>query len=499
MKKRGLFVVIVIYIAVRIYIATLSSYGLYHGWNEGHYSNIARNYFTQSMWYQTGIIGGENFNGLPPFFSYTVFAFFNIFGVSDLSARMVSIFSEIIAIFGVYLLAREIYGEKTALMSSVIFIFIPWNILWFGRVQTDPLMTAFMICSMALYIYAYKNEKSMLPFGIVLGLGVFTKQPALAVIPILAIWSYFNGLKRKILAKSVLWILVGLIPLIIWLLYYMLQGNIDFVRHIIYGELTNRIGGTIPFSDLVRVTIAIIIGASPLVIIVAFYEIIKTERLKNSLLFIWGLLYGFFVLIRTPLGHEYYSLPLMPVFAIFAANGISRLSGDNEKKKTIFTALLILSMLPFTFGLLSYTGELGYTATRDVANYMNNYMDMSPDVTYLVIAHVKYTPQLIWYSNLTETKDSKRNIYQIGDDIQIKTIKYMAEKYNATTVFLITDGVSVLDQQISKYYTPVFKSTYETKLPYPPIVNKGMTLNDTFEQHLSLYKLEFSASTKKYW
>lgn len=490
MKKRWLIAIIAAYIIVRIYIATLSSYGFYHGWNEGHYSNIARNYFTQPMWYQIGIAGGEPFNALPPFFSYAVFTFFNIFGVSDLSARMTSIFAEIIAIFGVYLIARELYGEDTAVLSSVIFIFIPWNILWFGRTQTDTLMTALMIASIALYIYAYRNGKSMLPFGVSFGLAVFTKQPALVIIPILAIWSYYNGINRNILKKALFWALVGLLPLAIWLSYYLFQGNVEFIGHIIYGELISRGGTMIPFSNLGRAIIATMIGASPLIVIAAFYEITKTEKLKQNILFIWGVLYGFFVFIRTPMSHEYYSLPLMPVFAILAANGMGRI-GTTEKKKLIIPVLLIISTLPFTFGLLSYSGDLGYTATRDVANYLNNYMDKNPDETYLIIAHVKYTPQLVWYSNLTEQMGSKRRIYEISDDIPLKTIRETADKSNASNVFLITDGMGGMENRILAYYNSVYRSAYNTELP--DILNfydKDKTTGNVFEQHLSVFKIK---------
>ncbi|MBU4374339.1 MAG: hypothetical protein KKD69_06545 [Euryarchaeota archaeon] len=54
MKKGWLIAVIAAYIIARIYIATLSSYGFYHGWNEGYYSLIAKNYFSGSLWVHHG-------------------------------------------------------------------------------------------------------------------------------------------------------------------------------------------------------------------------------------------------------------------------------------------------------------------------------------------------------------------------------------------------------------------------------------------------------------
>ncbi len=68
MKKRWLIAVIAAYIIARIYIATLSSYGFYHGWNEGWYSLIAKNYFSGSLWEQIAYTGGGPFSSAPPFF-----------------------------------------------------------------------------------------------------------------------------------------------------------------------------------------------------------------------------------------------------------------------------------------------------------------------------------------------------------------------------------------------------------------------------------------------
>ncbi len=46
--------------------------------------------------------------------------------------------------------------------------------------------------------------------------------------------------------------------------------------------------------------------------------------MKNTLA-VWLLIYGAFVLVRTPLSHEYYSLPLMVPLAIMAGVGVERM------------------------------------------------------------------------------------------------------------------------------------------------------------------------------
>lgn len=445
MKKRWLIAIIVTYIVVRTYIATLSSYGFYHGWNEGWYSLIAKNYFSGSLWEQVAYSGGEPFNATPPLFSYAVYASFKVFGISDISARLVSILSEVIAVLGVYILAKELYNEKTASIAAVIFIFIPWDILWFGRAQTDPLMTALMTLSIALYVHAYKNNKSMLPFGITLGLAVFTKQPALAALPVVLLWSYFQGIRKKQIIDSILCFFAGMIPLMVWLSHYLVNGNTAFVSHIIYGELAYR---SEPFSDLERVALFTSAGISPLVILGAAYQLFS-ERGSKNILVIWLLTYGAFVLIRTPQSHEYYSLPLMAPVAIMFGAFIEGAT-QYHKKWNVFLIVLI-STLPFTYMLLSYSGDMGYTGTKKMSEYVESY-----ESDAFLFVHEKYTPQIEWYSKVVK-------IYAISGQ-SLEEIEGIAKKENRTALLLI-DSNDFRQHKAKEKYEVIRIEAYDILLP----------------------------------
>ena len=486
-----------IYFISRLYLASISSYGFYHGWNEAHYSNIAKNYFTHSMWYQLSLIGNPAFNSLPPLYSYAVYASFKVFGISDISARLISILSEIIAIFSVYLLARELYNKKTATLSSLIFLFIPWNILWFGRVQTDPLMTALMTAAIALYVYAYTHNKSMLPFGICFGLAVFTKQPALVILPIVAIWSYFVGVKKELLIKSAVFAVIGLVPLFMWLSYYLFTGDLNFLSHIVYGELANR---SVPFADLMKVTVLTSIGISPLILLFAFYEMIKGKKMTN-ILYIWLVLYGIFVIVRTPPSHEYYSLPLTPVFAILAAGGLTEFTSNVVVRKylpskalLVMLILVISSTIPVTYGLLSYSGDIGYTCTEDMGIYLNKYMDQHPEETYLIVTPSRYIPQMVWYANLTASGYSNRQIYGVSNDlssISIEDLNAIIEETNATSIFLVVDDRQGFSKMVEEYYEKVYETEYITRIPNVASVYTGENADEKhFRQDLSVFKVD---------
>jgi len=457
MKKnqKWLIAVIALYFIARIYIATLSSYGFYHGWNEGYYSLIAKNYFSGSLWEQIAYPGGEPFASAPPFFSYAVFASFKVFGIADLSARLVSIFSEIIAVFGVYILAKELYNERTADLAAIIFIFIPWNVLWFGRAQTDPLMTALMTLAIALYVRAYKNGKSMLPFGITLGLAVFTKQPALAVLPIVLLWSYFQGVKRDSIFNAIVCFFIGMIPFFIWLSYYAVSGNYEVVYSIIFGELAHR---SEPFSDLGRVILFTAAGISPLIIAMAAYQILKERTVKN-IPAIWLLIYGTFVVVRTPPSHEYYSLPLMVPVAIMAGAGIYGFSQKMTKQiLMLFMAAVLILTIPVAYALLSYTGDARYTATKDAGVFLKSYMDEHPGDEYLVMVQMKYSPQISWYSGVEI--DGSRQIYSTVDDLSDTYLDTITNNYTNKTIFLVADETAARAEltKYEKVYTSIYNN-----------------------------------------
>jgi hypothetical protein len=147
-----------------------------------------------------------------------------------------------------------------------------------------------------------------------------------------------------------------------------------------------------PLADLSRVVLFTAAGISPFIIAAAAYQIFKERDVKNIFM-IWLVAYGVFVLARTPQSHEYYSLP-----AILAGAGIIGVSQKFKVSTTLLVLIVIVLALPSAYVLLSYSGDAGYTATKDVGVFLKSYMDEHPDNEYLVLVQEKYTPQMAWYS-----------------------------------------------------------------------------------------------------
>jgi len=143
-------------------------------------------------------------------------------------------------------------------------------------------------------------------------------------------------------------------------------------------------------------------------------KIIRENKDKNRYF-----IFGIFILARTPPSHEYYLLPIIPVFAILAAKGVERFSLRYSRfsalKKltemqidTFFTFILIISIIPFSYAVLSYSGELGYTATRDAGEYINSYMDSHPQETFYILK-----------GNFKVTIDGVEKIFNKGDMVNL--------------------------------------------------------------------------------
>jgi len=139
----------------------------------------------------------------PPLVHLTIVLFFSLFGKSIFSARLVSIFFSILFTYLTYRFSIFLYKDKiTAILTTFIFISIPWFIYLSRGVYLDLPMSFFFTLTMFLYLIGFKkNDKKYFIFSsIIAALGFFTKWQLILVFPILFLYSILTGgeVKRKI-------------------------------------------------------------------------------------------------------------------------------------------------------------------------------------------------------------------------------------------------------------------------------------------------------------
>ena len=128
-------------------------------------------------------------------YTYALTAFYYIFGYQTQGARLINIFFNILTLLLIFYLARELFGEAAARMSSVIFAFFPSIMIWSVMLGVDTLIifgvTLYMISLMKLLGEIRLKWAALLAFSILI---VMSAREYLA--PVLAAGICFSFLYK---------------------------------------------------------------------------------------------------------------------------------------------------------------------------------------------------------------------------------------------------------------------------------------------------------------
>jgi 4-amino-4-deoxy-L-arabinose transferase-like glycosyltransferase len=130
--------------------------------------------------------------------------YFALAGACLLTGRLVTVTFSVLSIFIVYKIAREMYGEKTAVASAVLFGVMP-GIVWLSGLALIEMMLLFVFCVSMLFFFRWlqTDRKLDLTFSLVaLAVGVVVKYQIIVVAPIVMIVSLLvfgksNNLKAQ--------------------------------------------------------------------------------------------------------------------------------------------------------------------------------------------------------------------------------------------------------------------------------------------------------------
>jgi 4-amino-4-deoxy-L-arabinose transferase-like glycosyltransferase len=96
----------------------------------------------------------------PPLNSILIAVVFSIFGVSEISARILPILFTTCSIILVYNIAKYVGGRHVALMSAFIFSIMPSTTYWGNTPSYQPLTLFFILLTMVLYINWTNNSST---------------------------------------------------------------------------------------------------------------------------------------------------------------------------------------------------------------------------------------------------------------------------------------------------------------------------------------------------
>jgi hypothetical protein len=166
--------------------------------------------------------------------------------------------------FLLFRIAERRYGTTVAVMASILFAIMPFT--WvLRRISLDTILMPFLLTSIlfALYVKDSRNEKNALKnskskyeinnnvlillSGVFLGLAIYTKIPAITMIPLIGTLIYFYSGKGL---KSIgLWFIpVVMLPLL-WPLYGVYVGQSDLWTHWVFWQSDRDPSETISFAN----------------------------------------------------------------------------------------------------------------------------------------------------------------------------------------------------------------------------------------------------------
>ncbi|HXW12138.1 MAG TPA: glycosyltransferase family 39 protein [Nitrososphaeraceae archaeon] len=257
----------------------------------------------------------------------------------------------IVDTFLIYAVSQRRYNKTVALIASVLFAVFPftWLIrsIWLESIQL-PFILASIFCAVNVK-YSNNEKKSILILlsGVLLGIAIFTKVPAVTMIPVVAYLVLTNS-NRNLKSLILCFIPMLLIPML-WPVYSIYEGQFSSWMHGIYGQ-SHREGVSLlsSITDFFKLDpVIVILGISGLV-----FAVLK----KDFLILLW--IVPLLIFLSSAAGTSYFHLlPILPALCIGAARLIDLSKKIAPKKIQWLTPLLIISIA--AFGLIFTTVLIG--------------------------------------------------------------------------------------------------------------------------------------------
>lgn len=459
--------------------------------------------------------GGNN-TILPPLYPLTA-AFFSLFsGRIETSAILVSALAGALLIIPVFYIAKTVYNEKAAWVSSAFVFFSPILINWSKSILTESLFITLFISGIALCLYGIENRKLIfiLISGGLIGLSYMTRVVGLVAIPVIGLWLLIYFIWNRKSAENTLGMKLkdALVPVVVFSLGFIIVTGLYLVKlHSFYGYWTvagsyGSIKGTISYegaattsgwegakneaaeegalSKLVKkVTLNLQNYSTALLSMLT----IGTIFVIAGLLFRWKVLYlvsviavYFSALLVQPLSpmideRVRYLSPVFPLFLIIASGGISRI-GDLIKsggtRKIFISVMAFIVLLSFTLHLKMFPVHFNFPGNKDSVNLREKvglWMKEKLPHPLRVMSRKPYVPyyaDAIWFGTPATYEEVIKSAKE-------KSVDYI-----------------VLDRDIEYYLRPELRFLFDPKqAPAELTFIGGIRHPKTGELYIGLYKI----------
>ncbi len=305
------------------------------------------------------------------------------------ATRLISVFSGLGSLIGIFILAKTLLGERVAILSIVLYLVLPFTLLYDRLALFDSLLTMLGIYAVLFSVRFAKDLKFDIAIlnGFAIGLAMITKSSGIFFLYLLPFSLLFFDYKNKDLKLRFLKWLGGsfvsiLLSLLIFnslrlspLFYIIGRKNLEFVR-----RLSEVIANPfLFFYSNSRTLVEWIINYTGLPLFLIFVVAIIFGTFKRNL----SVIYLSILVLAPFLAESFFNKVLYPRFILFyfpyliilASSGVFILLDNFPKYRlylTIIFVIFLLVPLVNSYRLLT-NPPFAKIASSDAGQYFNDW------------------------------------------------------------------------------------------------------------------------------
>lgn len=177
------------------------------GWDEGIYSQIAKEGLLSNNWTDLHYRGQLWFEK-PPLVIWLTMISYKIFGINEFAIWFFPVVFGIIGILGTYYLAKCLFNPKIGFLSSLILLSIPHYVLMFRNNMTDIFLLTNSLLSFLFLIKSKKDGRYFILSGIFFGLAFLSKNfISFLFLPIFILYARIDD-RQKIFKEKYFYLII---------------------------------------------------------------------------------------------------------------------------------------------------------------------------------------------------------------------------------------------------------------------------------------------------
>ena len=408
----------------------------------------------------------------PPLFDLLTTGYLQIFGISSIAGRLVSVTFAVLAVWVVFELSNKMYGPKNALLASILLGTMP-GFFWVSRITMLETILIFFFTLVMFFFYSWitnNSYKALFFSGLTLGIGILAKYEIL--VAALAMFATVLLLLRKrlkiSLAKVVVIVIIAVLIAAPWfLMVFQLNGMTKFqtVGYVMQSGAENRPSYSnrffVPVFYLIEITwpynyAAVHPVSLPIIILgLCGLGLFAYRRKKEDLFLLTWFVVVYLFFTAIPNRQWRYVDSLFPILAISAASFIiflygrvhawkPRIVGVRDARIKKFVAVLFIVVIASTIAYASYDSYL-MTARDQIhipidqaTNYLAHHLDQNQSAVLVCASNLLDQDMFRFYLPANMSEDQIWQYPELAVDA-------------FTPNFNITEFVSLCQQRNVKY------------------------------------------------